>query len=167
MKNLIILAILSICIVACTSAIEKKQSENINLVKSYVAAVEKMDYAAMDDFLSDDYLGMGPSYGDSINKNDAITSWKYNVNEIYEKIHYNRSKFAAVHIPEGDNKGEWVANWAELTITYKNGRGSATIWANSNYLIENGKIKRSFTFYNEADALRQLGYKIVPPGYDE
>jgi hypothetical protein len=110
---------------------------------------------------------MGPSFGDSVNKNDAVASWKHNISEIYENIHYNRSKYAVVTIPEGDNKGDWVANWAELTITFKNDRGSATIWANSNYLIENGKIKRSITFYNEADALRQLGYKIVPPGDGE
>ena len=70
-------------------------------------------------------------------------------------------------IPEGDNKGEWVANWAELHIVYKNDRGAITIWANTNYLIEDGKIAKSITFYNEADALRQLGYKIIPPGDGE
>lgn len=66
-------------------------------------------------------------------------------------------------IPDGKNKGEWVANWAELNIVYKNKMGSVTIWANSNYMVENGKILRSITFYNEADALRQLGYQFVPP----
>ena len=29
--------------------------------------------------------------------------------------------------------------------------------------IEDGKIVHSRTFYNEADALRQLGYSLVPP----
>jgi hypothetical protein len=28
-------------------------------------------------------------------------------------------------------------------------------------MIENGKIVRSLTLYNEADALRQLGYQMV------
>jgi hypothetical protein len=85
------------------------------------------------------------------------------VTNLYKKIHYNRSKSAAVYIPDGDAKGNWVGNRAELEIEYQDGN-SVTIWANSNYLIENGKIVRSLTFYNEADALRQLGYKIVPPG---
>lgn len=163
MKKLILLVGMSMCIYACTSVSKKKQQENIDLVKEYVAVVENMDFEAMEKYLADDYLGMGPSYGDSINKTDAVASWEYNVKNTYKKIHYSRSKFAAVTITEGDNKGDWVANWAELTITYKNEADSVTIWANSNYLIENGKIKRSFTFYNEADALRQLGYKIVPP----
>jgi hypothetical protein len=64
-------------------------------------------------------------------------------------------------MPEGDIKGDWVANWAELNIEYKDGK-KVTIWANTNYKIENGKIARSLTLYNEGDALRQLGYVIVP-----
>lgn len=167
MKNLILFVGMSICLVACTTNTEKKQNENIDLVKSYIKAVEEMDFGAMEKFLDDDYLGMGPSYGDSISKDEAVENWKSYVANLYEKIEYTRSKFAAVTIPEGDNKGEWVANWAELNIVYKNDRGSVTIWANTNYLIENGKIAKSITFYNEADALRQLGYKIVPPGDGE
>jgi hypothetical protein len=106
---------------------------------------------------------MGPSYGDSIGKLEAVANWQWSVENLYEKIQYTRSKFAAVTIPDGDNKGEWVANWAEMNITFKDGAGSVTVWANSNYLIENGKIKRSITFYNEADVLRQLGYIIILP----
>jgi hypothetical protein len=167
MKKLILFSALSICLYACTSSTGNKDTENINLVKNYVQSVENLDFDAMGKFLDDSYIGMGPSYGDSITKAQAIENWKTNVNNLYEKIHYNRSRFAAVTIPDGENKGEWVANWAELNVVYKNGKGSVTIWANSNYLIGNGKITKSITFYNEADALRQLGYRIVPPGGNE
>jgi len=161
MKNLILLAGMSICLIACISTTEKRQGENIELVQSYIKSVEDMDFEGMGKFLDENYLGMGPSYGDSIRKNEAVENWKWNVTNLYEKIHYNRSKIVSVTIPEGDNKGEWVASWAELNIVYKNG-GSVTLWANTNYMIENGKIAKSITFYNEADALRQLGYKMVP-----
>lgn len=147
----------------CTSNTEKLQNDNIKLVTSYVKAVENLDYEAMENFLDDNYLGLGPSYGDSITKNEAIANWKWNVENLYESIHYDRSRLAAVTIPDGEGKGEWVANWAELTIVYKNGVGSVTIWANTDYMIKNGKIVRSLTFYNEADALRQLGYTFLPP----
>ena len=162
MKNIIILAIICICFVACTSSTEKKQNENIDLVKNYIKSVEELDFNSMANFLDENYLGMGPSYGDSITKNEAMENWKLNVENLYEKIQYTRSRFAAVTIPDGENKGDWVANWAELNIVYKNGKGSVTIWANTNYLIQNGKILKSLTFYNEADAMRQLGYKMVP-----
>ena len=163
MKNLILFAVISICLFACTPPADNKQSENIDLVKSYVKSVEDLNFEGMGKFLDDNYIGMGPSYGDTIRKKEAIENWKENVASLYEKIHYNRSRFVAVTIPDGDNKGEWVANWAELNIVYKNNKGSVTIWANSTYQVENGKILKSFTFYNEADALRQLGYTIVPP----
>jgi len=163
MKNLIILAGLVVGLFACTPNNEKLQSENVELVKSYVAAVENLDFESMGNYLDVNYLGMGPSFGDSIGKMDAVENWKWCVENLYEKIQYNRLRFAAVTIPDGDNKGEWVANWAELNIVFKDSIGEVTVWANTNYLIENGKIKRSLTFYNEADVLRQLGFVMVLP----
>ena len=161
MKNLIILAAMVFGLFACAPNNEKKQAENVELVKNYVTAVENLDFESMDKFLDDKYMGLGPSYGDTIYKDQAIANWKYYVENLYEKIQYTRSQFAPVTIPEGDAKGEWVANWAELRVVFKEG-GEATIWANTNYQVENGKIVRSLTLYNEADALRQLGYQIVP-----
>jgi hypothetical protein len=120
-----------------------------------------MDFSAMENYLADDYMGMGPSFGDTVYKKQAIENWKDNVENLYSSIHYNREKLAPVSITEGDNQGQWVGCWAELKIVYKDS-SEVTIWANTDYLVENGKIKRSLTFYNEADALRQLGYKIVP-----
>jgi hypothetical protein len=158
------MAVLVTGLFACTSGTDKKKQENVELVKSYVAAVENLDFEAMGNYLDVNYLGMGPSYGDSIGKMDAVENWKWCVENLYEKITYSRSRFAAVTIPDGDNKGEWVSNWAELSIVFKNNDRKVMIWANTNYLIENGKIKRSFTFYNEADVLKQLGFVVVLPG---
>lgn len=162
MKNLIIIAALGFGLLSCTSTNEKTNSDNIDLVKSYIKAVEDLDFEAMNIYLDENYLGMGPSYGDSIGKYEAVANWEWNVENLYEKIHYTRSQFASVSIPDGPNKGEWVANWAELNIDYKDGLGSVTLWANSNYMIEEGKIIRSITFYNEADALRQLESQAEP-----
>jgi len=163
MKNIVYFAFIGLLITACTSTVDTKHSENIKLIENYIHAVETMDFDAMNEFLADDYLGLGPSFGDSIYKEEALENWKWNVTNTYEKIQYTRSKFAAITIHDGDGKGDWVATWAELKIVYKDSLGSVTIWANSNYMIENGKIVRSLTFYNEADALRQLGYQIIPP----
>jgi hypothetical protein len=164
MKNLILFASITICLFACTAPAGNNHSANIDLVKNYVKSVEDLNFEGMGKYLDDNYIGMGPSYGDTIRKKEAIENWKANVTGLYEKIHYNRTRFVAVTIPDGENKGEWVANWAELNIVYKDKKGAVTIWANTNYLVENGKILRSITFYNEADALRQMGYKLVAPG---
>jgi predicted ester cyclase len=166
MKYLILFAVTGSLIMSCTPSTDKINAEHIDLVNKYIKSVEEMDFDAMGEFLDEKYMGLGPSFGDTIYKADAVANWKENVTNLYKKIKYDRSKSAAVSIPDGDNKGNWVGNWAELTIDYQSG-GSVTIWANTNYLVENGKILRSFTFYNEADALRQLGYKIVAPTVTE
>ncbi len=162
MKYLILLAVTGLLFAGCSSGNDNMNAANVELVNKYIKAVEDLDFEGMGQYLDEKYMGLGPSYGDTIYKADAVANWKENVTNLYKKIKYNRSKSAAVTIPDGDNKGNWVGNWAELTIDYQGG-GTVTIWANTNYLVENGKILRSFTFYNEADALRQLGYKIVAP----
>jgi len=166
MKYLFLLAVTALFLGGCSSAADNANAEHIELVNKYIKAVEEMDFEGMGQFLDENYMGLGPSFGDTIYKADAVANWKENVTNLYKKIKYNRSKSAAVNIPDGDNKGNWVGNWAELTIDYQSG-SSVTIWANTNYLVENGKIIRSFTFYNEADALRQMGYKIVAPSSTE
>lgn len=136
----------------------RSAEKNIALVEKYVQAVENLDYEAMALLLDDAYLGLGPSYGDSIRKSEAVENWKFSSEYIYERIKYNKSRNAAVIIYDGENKGEWVSNWAELTIYYRWTETPVTLWTNSIYQIENGKIIKSYTFYNEADAYRQLGF---------
>ncbi len=68
MKNLIIIVALGVGLLACTSRTEKMNRDNIDLVKSYIKAVEDLDFEAMNMYLDETYLGMGPSYGDSIGK---------------------------------------------------------------------------------------------------
>lgn len=162
MKKYIILTALVAGLFACTPNNTKKQAENAEVIINYITAVENLDFESMDKLLDDKYMGLGPSYGDTIYKDQAIENWKYYVENLYEKIQYTRSQLAPVTIAEGDAKGEWVANWAEMKIVFKDGGGEVTLWSNTNYQIENGKIVRSLTLYNEADALRQLGYQIVP-----
>jgi len=136
---------------------------NVAVVEKYIQAVESEDYETMASLLDDNYLGLGPSVYDSIGRSDALASWQENTANLYEKIEYQRSQIAPVNIATGDNQGAWVANWAQLQITYKDDRGSAIIWANTNYKVENNKIVKSYTFYNEADVLRQLGYVFINP----
>jgi hypothetical protein len=163
MKNLFYPILFILIVASSCSKVANHSQQNLQLVQDYINAVENLDHDAMENLLDDNYLGMGPSYGDSINKSQAVTNWKENVDKLYEKIEYVRSRNAAVIVPDGESKGEWVANWAELHITYQGDQGKVIIWANSIYQIENGKITKSYTFYNEADALRQLGYVFINP----
>jgi hypothetical protein len=161
MKKLALLAGLGMILFSCAPKTENNEA-HLAVVQNYVKAVESLDYNAMSEYLDDNYLGMGPSFGDSINKAQAVESWKNNAENLYKKIEHTKSRFAFVNIPDGNAQGDWIASWSELKITYKNEQ-TIMIWANSNYLVNNGKIVRSLTFYNEADAFRQLGYEFYIP----
>ena len=163
MKQLIVLAIIGTSLFACTSSADKKEKANLAIAREYMKAVETMNVVTMDSLLGDNYIGYGPSVGDSINKIDAILNFKNNAENLYESFEYTRHKELAVTVSEGEAVGDWVLNWAYLTIKYKNENNPVNVWVNIVYRIENGKIVHSRTFYNEADVLRQLGYMITPP----
>lgn len=159
MKKIIFFILFAIILGSCSS-IEDKSEKNIAVIERYVQAVENLDFEIMGEMLDDSYLGIGPSYGDSIDKAGAIVNWKFNVENLYKSINYSKSKSIAITIESGENKGEWVSNWAELTIVYKSDE-VVTILANTIYQLNNEKIVKSFTFYNEADVLEQLGMVFV------
>lgn len=163
MKQLVSLTAISIVFFSCTSNALNKENENLAIAKKYMEAVETKNVATMDSLLSENYIGYGPSVGDSTNKAEALKAWKLNTENLYESIKYTRHKELAVTVTNGEAMGDWVLNWAYLTIKYKDGRGPVNLWVNAVYKIEDGKIAQSRTFYNEADVLRQLGYSIQPP----
>lgn len=157
MKNLFLVLFVIGLMSSCNPNDPSK--ENVALIENYIQAVENLDYDAMSTILDDSYVGIGPSRGDSISKEQAIVNWKRNVENLYEKISYSKSQNIAVKTPEG----EWVSNWADLTVVYKENNKTISILANTVYQIKNGKIIKSLTFYNEADALKQLGYVFINP----
>lgn len=136
---------------------------SVALVAKYLEAVDNNDYALMESLLADDYLGLGPSIDDTTNKEMAIANWKWNTENLYEDVRYERTETFGASIEEGPNAGDWAYNWAHVTITYKDGSGPVELLMNAVYKIENGKIARTRTFYNEADVWEQLGYRLFPP----
>ena len=159
----IFLFLLGILLIYSCSVPDKTTADNEALIKKYVEAVENKDTATMESLLADNYEGYGPSVNDRIDKKGAVKSWKEITENLYETIHYSKSRILSVNIPDGENKGEWVSNWAELKIVYKKDKKEVTIWTNTVYKIENNKIIKTYTFYNEADVLNQLGYVFINP----
>jgi hypothetical protein len=145
--------------ISCTNQ-NSKLAKNKELIENYVKAVEANDSEIMETLLADNYIGYGPSIADSIDKKGAVENWKFNLEYIYESIHYDKSRTIAVEVLDGENKGEWVSNWAELSIVYQIG-DEVKLMTNSIYKIEDGKIVKSYTFYNEADVYRQLGFGFI------
>lgn len=134
---------------------------DLALVAKYQEALKNFDYETMKSCLADDFMRYGPSLGDSMNRDDALLNWKYNIENIYSKLEYKGSRNIVVTSTHNGKPEEWVSSWGRLFIKYKDHGNEAEIWSNTLYLIEDGKIKRTMIFYNEADALRQAGYSYV------
>ena len=162
MKYLLLVAVI-FSVVACSGPGATNDAANGKIVQDYLDAVKNRDYDAMGALLADDYMGLGPAIGDTTYKAQAIESWKVNSENLYESVEYDFVQLLPATITDGPAKGEWVSNWAYVTIQYKDGRGPVNVWINIVYKIENGLIARSRTFYNEADVLAQLGYRVFPP----
>jgi ketosteroid isomerase-like protein len=166
MNRFLLLLALAITM-SCNSANsdeEKTKQDNIAVVEKYIQAVQNKDVSTMADLLSDNYIGYGPGFADSINKADAVANFKDLAENLYDKVNYTRSINLAATLTDGPHPGNYVSNWNHLTITYKDGRGPINLYANTSYRIENGKITLTRTIYDEADAMRQLGYEMHPAG---
>ena len=59
--------------VGCTPK-SNNEASNIALVEKYIESVENLDSKGMGNFLSDDYMGYGPSHNNEINKEDVINN---------------------------------------------------------------------------------------------
>jgi len=160
MRILSVLLAISLFLAGCSGANDQQkiEKENIAVIEKYIKAVQDKDTQTMSDLLADNYVGYGPSFADSTNKEQAIASWKDVAENLYDKIEYTRTVNIAATITEGPHPGNVVSDWASLKIMYKDGRGPVYLNMNAIYRIENGKITLSRTFYNEADVLTQLGY---------
>lgn len=159
MRTFFPLSVLGVLLVAVSCDEQNKtDAENIAVIEKYIQAVQAKDTQTMSELLAEDYVGYGPSFSDSTNKEQAIANWKEVSENLYDKIEYTRTVNIAAKVMDGPHPGNYVSDWASLRITYKDGRGPVFLTMNAVYRVENGKITLSRSFYNEADVLRQLGY---------
>lgn len=155
-----LIAILLLFGVAACNPNQAVQEKNVEIIKKYIDGVVAKDSKVMEDLLADNYLGIGPSISDSTNKEQAIASWNYNSDSLYQSINYSKFRIFPITIADGDNKGDWVTCFAILDVTYVNG-DAVTLLTNTSYKMENSKIAQTVTIYNEADAMEQLNYVFL------
>lgn len=152
--------ILALIFSAC-NVTDKQAQGNLELVEKFQQAITNHNVEVIKDILADNYVGYGPSIGDSMKKDDAILNWDYNMQHLYERLEFKRIENIAITNNNEQRKGEWVSSWGKMYLKFKDLGNESTIWANTIYKIEDGKIVKSFIFYNEADALRQAGYNYT------
>ncbi len=169
MKKIVFLgAFVLTSFLGCTPpAHEVPNVENQALGLKYFDAVAKGDIGTMTDVLADNFMQVGPGTKDSVSRPAMLVNWKQAWDQEYSSMSYDRYAILTKTVKEGRVAGDWVLDWGKLTMNYKNGKPSVTIWYHSAMRIKNGKIERQRIFFDVADVLTQQGYTFSLPAWDE
>lgn len=160
MKKAIYIPLLVLLFASCAMQDQSFQ-EDLKIVEKYQQALKDHDFETMKSILADDYVGYGPSVSDTTNKDDALLIWERNMEYLFEKLEFNIAENIAITSNKGSDAGQWVSSWGKLVVKFQKTGKESQIWSNQIFLVKDGKIQKSYLFYNEADALRQAGYHYV------
>lgn len=161
--NLPFTALVVIVLGACMSPESQQHARNpVNeaLVKAYVDAVIKADMQGMGDLMADNYRGYGPGIADSVNKTTELANWKRSTDSVYASVEYNRYGTLSTHVDSGRVAGDWVFDWAQVTLNYRSGEPPVKYWSHAVFRIKDGKINLTRRFMDRYDILRQRGYTL-------
>lgn len=163
MKKLTIPAILIIVIglVSCNKSNDSQNAvgeKNKAIADKFLQAQKIGDITTMSELLTDDYIDYGPVLDDSATKAQFLASEKKMFEETFNPFEYERIAIVALD--------DWVFDWGILTANFKSG-SKAKIKYHYVLRLKGGKINLTSSFFNEADYMRQLGYKLVPPGEEK
>lgn len=153
-----ILCLLSFIAFFACDVPEKMESSNILVVESFIKALENKDLSSLDSLTHERFYIVGPSVGDTIYKKDWLEEWQISRKNIVESVDFKGSTISQLQIPSRTEMGDWIGEWSVVEIKYFNVDEPVQLFANTNYLVVDGKLAKGLAFYNAADINNQLGY---------
>ena len=168
MKKLFIPAMLLLTAVACNQpaapVVDTVGENNKVIVQKYSDAIVKGDTASLELYLADNYKGYGPGLTDSTDRAKEVSEWKRTWREEFASVDFDRAGTIAFTVPaDGKFPGDWVADWALITVTYKNGNKPFKFWWHAVSRVKDGKIEVSRSFFNQNDYFTQRDFTVTPP----
>ena len=142
---------------------DQRNPNNEAMVMKYFEAALKPNFESMEEFLSEDFKELGPAVKDSVDRTTFLANWRKSWEEDFSSITYDRFGILSTTVAEGRVAGDWVLDWGKLTINYKNGKPSFTVWFHAALRVKNGKINRQRNFYDTGDIMSQQGFTFAPP----
>lgn len=155
------LVLLSVPIFLGCMSTEESGKEQIQIVHSYLEATLNQDFEQIDVLLAEDFILYGPAFADSLSKEEVIDQWKSDWENLYESIEYKRTGTVFKVVDEGPYVGNWVGDWAIITLKFKDGSNDIKFWYNGTFRVDGNKIGVGRAFYDRADILTQVGYTFT------
>jgi len=165
-KIFVFLFAIAIGFISCSPSNEntiQRNPANEALVKKYIDAITTGDTSAIEPLLADDFKDYGPNTTDSLDKAGTIADSKNQWRNHWRAVEFNRYTMLSATIPDGPVAGDWVLDWAKITIHSKDNTPSFTVNWHGAFRVKDGKINQANSFFNQADILRQIGFTFVPP----
>jgi len=134
--------------------------KDLKTVSNFINALVAGDFTTAKSLMADNYKASGPSPKDSATRDQEITNWtEGNKTQTDRKTSFVSETFRVL---QGDQKVDWVSVWGDYSFT-QNGTTVKFPYQYTAHLTD-GKIDRSFVYYDRQYISETLGYKLVPPG---
>ena len=148
---------------AQTSTLEFKNSKTaLATVQKYVKALQNGDVATMDAQLTSD--AMIYNLGGAVDSTNVAGHSAYYTRSTTTNDHkFARDFYLPVKVTDSWNEGEWVLSWGTNVVTSKKDGTQIPVPFHTAAMIENGKIKRLYYFYDMLNILKNQGFIIQPP----
>ncbi|NAS11963.1 nuclear transport factor 2 family protein [Flavobacteriaceae bacterium R33] len=148
---------------AQTSTLEFKNSKTaLATVQKYVKALQNGDVATMNaQFASDAVIY---NLGGAVDSTSVAGHGEYYTRSTNTYNHkFARDFYLPVKVTDYWNEGEWVLSWGTNVVTSKKEGAQISVPFHTAAMIENGKIKRLYYFYDMLNILKNQGFTIQPP----
>jgi ketosteroid isomerase-like protein len=161
MKKVFLSSMILLVLLGCAAKGDNINTNNIPVVENYLRAIQDKNVDRLGLLLSDDFRGYGPSVNDSTDKAGAVDKWKQ-LFAAYDAIEFVQPVCASGRVDSGSYSGDYVTCWTKVKIATKNGK-AINVPMHSAFRIAGGKINLARLLFNEADSMRQLGYRFEAP----
>jgi ketosteroid isomerase-like protein len=133
--------------------------KDMKTVGDYVNALTAGDLKKAKSMLDKTYMSYGPTATDSSTVEQEMKSWEQNYKtQSDRKVGFITQTFK---VTTGPQKGSWVSLWGNYTFT-TDGK-TITFPFQLTASVSNGKITKSFIYFERLSILQQLGYTLTPP----
>lgn len=132
---------------------------DMKTVGDYVNSLVAGDLKKAKSLLAKTFMSYGPSSTDSSTVSQEMADWEQNYKvQLDRKVAFVTQTFKVL---SGAQKGSWVSLWGNYT--FKMGDKDLTLPFQNTLSVANGKITKSFIYYDNFAIYQQLGYTLTPP----
>ncbi|HEV7348974.1 nuclear transport factor 2 family protein [Telluribacter sp.] len=139
--------------------------KNVQLLDSYLDDLMLGNFNRAESYLSPDYAEFGPGAGESMNVQQLTESWERAAHNRTEQNISNRSTIS-LKAKAGPEPGDWVMSRGIYNWRERKGGPLMSVPFQVTALVDKGKLKNAYLYYDRPSAQDRLGYSVLPSDQD-